>query len=455
MAKGGGVFSTGPVIASGRGGTSLGVRVGGIEGGRSISPAEARITNIFGPAITSPRQIGFKISAKPGIESVRSLVPLKFPIRGENKARPIQPSVRPVEQSTRRIAPLAEEAKPKPQIIQFPGARAAVAESTRLPKAYVESVEAKPEIRPFPGRVEQVFSRSLRNNLATLTGVRAQTGIAVGVETSTAAKTQVQPQALPALETFVKTAGNTAIRTKPETGTGVPNRIRNKNGYADRSENGQSEKRRRGYVAVDEDTNARRLVSLKEGLRKLQTTALGEDIRGKDLVNTVKISAKRFRSYLLWQLGLENRIDGSAHQLGEDLSQEQNITVEKLEGAIRRNNAVEKADNPAGVTATYQETQKVLTPPRSAPNMVPAVLIADQVEVIDTSREATMQDPESVERKVVVNQKITEPQLIEGATGSSEVLDSVYPLLGLRRLLDIPAISNSIEAKRRQLILAA
>lgn len=450
MAKGGPVISVGPTIASSRGGASLGIRVGGIEGGRSAplsavgfeTSRGASLTNFLkhSVSITRRNQIGFKTSAKPGMESIKSLVPLRFSIRGENQAR------------SQRV-PEASQAKPASKAVN------------------VEPVKARPEVRPGAviiktverpadkGFIEQyVLAHRLRANLTRLTVPGVRTGPAISPETSTAVKTQVQPRVGTALETGTRTVVGTASNPKTEAGrSGVNPTGKVREGDNVYKNSDLEERRKRRYLKVDEDTNSLRLTSLKEALRRLQGVNPEEGIRGSDLIKAAEITAKRFRSKLLRQLGLENREDGSAHQLGENLSAIQSIDGHQLEREVERNNAVEKTDRPSGNPASHEEAQKVLTLPKSPPESMPAVLLAEQIEVVEVSGQSRITDPDSITKIECVSQIITEPKPAGDLKGSDEVLNSVIPTLIPRGLLDMEEyIINSNEVfKRRQLILAA
>lgn len=410
----------------------MGVRVGGIEGGRSarLSPVDLRINNIFGLAIKSHNQINFKPTLPQGFESVKSLVPLNIKIRGEDRTRPVRPSVKPIEHSRPRTRVVAPEAAP-----------------------VLNPAITHPEVRVAPYIQQHVLARRLRVNVARLGGLRVQAATPTSTNTEALPATQTQPQVDKASEAPVLPRVNQVTRTKKEVGNPVVNQPRSITSDISKGEGRQMEKRKREYLKVDEETNAERLLSLRESLRRLQSIMPGVAVSGRELINAAGILAKRFRSNLLRQLGFENRIDGSAYQLGENLSAQKTITEAQLKKEIEINNAVEKSDKPIGTPARFDETQKVLTPPKSPPEEVPDILIRDQVEIVDLSQ-VGKSEPSLIRTGDILSIVVTEPKILEDVKDSDEPINFMtHPLV--KKVLFDNRVDNSSETERRQLVLAA
>lgn len=427
MAKGGPVISAGPAIASPRGGAPFGVRVGGVEGGRSIrlSPADLKINNIFGPAITSPSQIGFKPGNKPGFESVRSLVPLNIPIRGENQAR--------------SQVPPGVESKP----VNVEPAKAG-------PEARPGTVIIKTSERPSnQGFVEQVFARRLRTNLVRLTVPGVGTRTLTGIETSAAVKTQVQLQVGSVPETARRTTVGTAPKPEVKTGRPIKNIVTNKTGNPDSHNISQREEdRRKRYIGQDLKTNNSRLEALTSKFEQLNASSFQGVVDGAVLARESKIgTARRFRSRLLDQKGYDRK-DGSQWRIELELTAKANVGRGQLEELIEANSAVEVTDKPPLKLATPGEVIKVLTPPNSLVTHIEPVIVEEVTEKLVVTRE--------VGSSVLAAQPIQvfgEPK-IRDAEKSEPVADNV--IISPSRLLDMEEYINSNEVfKRRQLILAA
>lgn len=476
--------SAGPSIASSRGGSPLGIRVGGIEGGRSVrlSQADLKINNIFGPAITSPQQIGFRPQQPMGFESVRMRHPKEGPrIFGEagitkpkvrflgnlpnrvteRAAEFAQPKV--VTRTIRfsepapRVAPVGTEAKPKPQIINSAEAKVLKLEPRQARTASVSLREIKvstpvqksPEQEQAKVLVDKyVLAHRVREVLTRLTAARARTMPSINPETSSLAITKTGTETGPMTENVLHTNVNAQPKAKFEAGIPSAAAVRGVIKREKPSNNIDGERKRR-FLKVDHETNSHRLSALRAALRSLQEVNQGKDISGSDVVKESEIIAKRFRSNLLRQLGLENREDGSAYALARDLSENKNVTEERLDRAVKSNNAVEKSNKPVGTPATIDETQKVLTPPKAPPERIPEVLISEQVEIANDFKSTQIAGLNTI-LGAEASSATKEPEII------GEKVANVVDLLSHPLVLGVLFnIGDNTEAKRRKLLLAA
>lgn len=393
MAKGGPSISSGPIIASLRGATPLGIKVGGIEGGRSISisPLEARITNLFGPAIKSPHQIGFGIPSPRGERSVKALFKLKpFSAFPETKPESKIANIEPVKVQT--------VAKPEPRLFRV-------------------------AVNPY------AFASRLRE-------ARVQTQKAIRVETSRAVLTQIKPQVGTASETGARSAVSTAPIPKTETKQ-TPNRVRTNVGNSEpRNRILREEERILIYIGQDINANSRRLEALKRGYAGLiveSGVVDGSALAKISLIGT----ARSLRSKLLEQRGL-NREDGSQRRIESSLEAIKEVNPRDLEKLVEDYTAVEATDKPPLKLATDKEVINVLVPPNN-PAFYSEPLISKQViekfmeKEITERIEALKVQPEQVLQKLVDNM--------------------IFPTNPLDSLLNNDYMNN--RGIRRKLILAA
>lgn len=427
MAKGGPVISTGPAIASSRGGSPLGIRVGGIEGGRLISPAEARITNIFGPAITRSDQIGF--NPRPGFESVRPVTPLNvpFPERGESKARSQVPP------GVESKAPNLEPVKPRPEV--RPGV------------TIIKTAE-----RPLnPGTVEQVFARRLRANLVSLTIPGVRTEIITGIETATAAKTRVRLQVGSIPETSAKTAVGTAPKPEVKSGKPAMNIVRTGEGnHNPDNRTARGEERRRRYIGQDLKTNSLRLEALTSKFEQLNGS---EDVvDGAVLARESGIgTARSLRSRLLEQRGYDQQVDGSQGEIDRRLVTTEHVSRGLIEKLVEDNSAVEATDRPPLRLATQEEVAKVLTPPNSPVTHIEPVIVEEVIEKLVETKEVKLLALAVQPMQVFGEAKIND---IEKSEPFADVADNIIifpPRLDMEEYINSDGQNNVF--KRRQLVL--
>lgn len=463
MARSGPAISAGPAIASSRGGAPMGVRVGGIEGGRSItvSPAEARITNIFGPAIKS-HNIGFGIPNPRGERSVKSLDALRsFPVRGEDKARPrIATETRsniiqfPVNRQVRPIEPV----QTNPKIFRFPDGRQTrpveikpatpqreiiLLPVTRTERVSVLTNVVQPErtsmTNPLvpPAEYQRLASRirAFPSRLLAASGTRTTL-----LETPLGSVVTNQRLSRVGSRTTAQTHTLSAPKTENITrrltqSVGAKNE---KHSLLVREQ--EQERRKKRFIKIDDQTYADRLASLKRTLQKLKAINLTGNVDGRSFSQASEIFTNRFKSNILRQLGLEkDREDGSVYRLMQDLANKEEITIGDLETANENNAPVEIARRPVGRLASNQEVQKVWNPPQRPPEDLPTVLIREQVEVVKSAQEATILEPDSVVVREIGVHEAEEPKPVV-----AEDLKAQKPPLGVARLLDIGSNYNNI-----------
>lgn len=465
MAKGGPAISAGPTIASSRGGTPLGVRVGGIEGGRSIpvSPAEAKITKLFGPAITSPRQIGFKSNPKPGAESVRSLVPFSFPIRGENQVRPQNPPE--VKPNVTRF-PQARQVKPVLRgETQVNRAKILFAGDARASEIGQPKKEVGPEL-PIRDRARvaniaeraaarsylidpHIFANRIRA-LARLRGVRSQVGRLVSAETLPVAQTQ--PQAGTAQEISTQTVRDAS--PKPKTEAGIP-KINIVSGGAVNSDSYKRtlrvEDRHRRYKAIDGETNSIRRKALAREFDAIKAENPSEQVAGSVLERrSLFATRKAFLSEIFYQRGELDKEDGGRKRIALMLSSIIAVNKAQLEELVAGNTAIKETSEQPAELPTNREVDNVFNPPNSPISHSEPVIVEKITERI--IQEPEMTGPQIAVLPVKLNPVIQTQEVVE--TVQEQVKDNIVMFPDI---FDTEVDNNIVNMAniRRQLILAA
>lgn len=423
MAKGGPVISAGPAIASPRGGAPFGAKVGGIEGSRpiSLSPADLKINSLFGPAIISPSQIGFKPYQPQGFESVKPLTPLKnpFPERGESGNATIRYTEPVKAQKETRTIPVFKTAE-----------------------------------RPDIARIAQQheFAKRVRANLTRLTAARVRTGIVTRIETSAAFKTQVQPQVGTAPETATRTIVSTGPKPEVKAGRQLPDKVRTQVGNFEQGSNSRRElDLTRRYIGKDLKTNNSRLEALTSIFEQLNGSSVQGVVDGAVLARESEIgTARSFRSRLLEQRGY-NRDDGSQRRIELELTAKANVGRGQLEELVEANSAVEATDDPPLKLATQDEVTKVLTPPKSPVTIEPVIVEEVTEKLVETRKVVEASGSVAQPVQIFGEPKINDIEKVEAGRDNIVIFPS--------RLLDMGEYINSGEEnevfKRRQLILAA
>lgn len=433
MARSGPAISAGPIIASSRGGAPLVVKVGGIEGGRpiSISPAEARITNIFGPAIKS-HNIGFGVPNPRGERSVKSLNVLRsFPVNGENKARPQN-----LPLTGSNIVPFAEsrQAKPVERIQSVRG------EIIFFPK--IKPLEIRPVPRAVPVPVE--YQRlAARIRMAKKLILARQTRVIAGPEISAYAQTGTGSATRQGVAGESRSAGSSLTRLKTE-----PRILRRAEGsrLVQIATAPDLEKLKRKVVeitAVDKDhkTNQARKEALRIAFNAIQAETGKNQVDGNLLGERSGIEGENYKSEYFYQIGEPKRTDYSQKRTRVHLEKKL-VKKGDISRIVEEYTAVRRAKNPIDAP-TEKQFEQVVRPPDHIFGDAKDEQVLRKELVYEDLRVAALPDEDKVESLpgASVTSTNEEGKPVLSGTAILPVLDIFAPV----RLLSLNPLDSRVD----------